>query len=80
MSVKFVPPQTRGGSYMYPQSMFLSKIRKINKKKKKQLKKSISHGHVFVRIRVVSPVGRFARSFRPESFRPGFMGGSFRPY
>ena len=25
--------------------------------------------------------GRFARgSFRPESFRPGFMGGSFRPY
>ena len=32
------------------------------------------------RIRVVSPVGRFAGSFRPESFRPGFMGGSFRPY
>ena len=31
-------------------------------------------------IRVVSPVGRFAGSFRPESFRPGFMGGSFRPY
>ena len=26
------------------------------------------------------PLGRFAGSFRPESFRPGFMGGSFRPY
>ena len=34
----------------------------------------------FRRIRVVSPVGRFAGSFRPESFRPGFMDGSFRPY
>ena len=32
------------------------------------------------RIRVVSPVCRFAGSFRPESFRPGFMGGSFCPY
>ena len=31
-------------------------------------------------IRVVSPVGRFAGSFRPESFRPGFIGGLFRPY
>ena len=31
-------------------------------------------------IRVVSPVGRFAGSFRPESFRPRFEGGSFRPY
>ena len=31
-------------------------------------------------IRVVSPVGRFAGSFRPGSFRPCFMGGSFRPY
>ena len=27
-----------------------------------------------------NPVGRFAGSFRPESLRPGFMGGSFRPY
>ena len=32
------------------------------------------------RIRVVSPVDCFAGSFRPESFRPGFMGGSFRTY
>ena len=32
------------------------------------------------RIRVVSPVGRFAGSFRPESFRPRFRGGSIRPY
>ena len=31
-------------------------------------------------IRVVSPVGRFAGSFRPGSFRPCFRGGSFRPY
>ena len=31
-----------------------------------------------VRIRVVSPVGRFAGSFRPGSFRPCFWGGSFR--
>ena len=28
---------------------------------------------------VVSPVGRFAGSFCPGSFRPCFMGGSFRP-
>ena len=33
-----------------------------------------------IRIRVVSPVGRFAGSFRPGSFRPCFWGGSFRPY
>ena len=32
------------------------------------------------RIRVVSPVGRFAGSFRPGSFRPCFSGGSIRPY
>ena len=32
------------------------------------------------RIRVVSPVGRFAGSFRPGSFRPCFRGGSIRPY
>ena len=31
-------------------------------------------------IRVVSPVGRFAGSFRPGSFRPCFRGGSIRPY
>ena len=30
-------------------------------------------------IRVVSPVGCFAGSFRPGSFRPCFLGGSFRP-
>ena len=29
---------------------------------------------------LVSPVGRFAGSFRPESFRPGFRGGSIRPF
>ena len=44
-------------------------------------KRSFRGVYCFQRIRVVSPVGRFARgSFRPESFRPGFMGGSFRPY
>ena len=32
------------------------------------------------RIRVVLPMGRFAGSFRPGSFRPCFGGGSFRPY
>ena len=32
------------------------------------------------RIRVVSPVGRFAGSFRPGTFRPCFRGGSIRPY
>ena len=31
-------------------------------------------------IRVVSPVGRFAGSFCPGSFRPCFRGGSIRPY
>ena len=32
-------------------------------------------------IRVVSPVGRFARGlFRPGSFRPCFRDGSIRPY
>ena len=34
----------------------------------------------FFRIRVISPVGRFAGSFRPGSFRPCFRGGSIRPY
>ena len=29
---------------------------------------------------VVSPVGRFAGSIRPGSFRPCFRGGSIRPY
>ena len=29
---------------------------------------------------MVSPVGRFAGSFRPGPFRPCFMGGSIRPY
>ena len=31
-------------------------------------------------IRIVSPVGRFARSIRPGSFCPCFRGGSIRPY
>ena len=41
---------------------------------------SFSYFQVMRRIRVVSPVGRFAGSFRPRSFRPCFRGGSIRPY